>query len=435
MTGSHQPPRLAVLIPTYNRAPLLHETLRSLTRQSIPASEFEVVVGDDGSSDDTAAVVGSFADRLRVSHCFQEDLGFRAGAARNMAARATDAPLLVFLDSGCRAGPELLAHHLRAHLEAPERRAVLGSVHGINATASDAGLRDLYAALEPEEVVRRYEDEPGFTDLRHSLLADDDLDLDRLLVPWIYFFSANFSVAAADYWAVGGFDEDFRGWGGEDLELGLRLWRDGVRLRMHPEAWAVEFPHERDMQANFASFRANMGLLLAKHPEPDVEVGWAEVTQGSMFDWERDCRALARHRRGVRELDVADEIAEATAALPAGARVAVLGCGGRLPARLAPGAVVADFDAALLARATAGRPHPGHHALGLRIPLPPASVDTVLVTSRLAGLWHRWGELITAEAARIGHDVRILTPPSAPPPPYAASEAYAGAQRPTEEQP
>jgi len=69
-----------VIVPTYNRSWLLRETLRQLTRQSLPVADFEVIVSDDGSSDDTAEVVTEFANRLRIRYHFQQDLGFRAAA-------------------------------------------------------------------------------------------------------------------------------------------------------------------------------------------------------------------------------------------------------------------------------------------------------------------------------------------------------------------
>ena len=76
-------PKLSVVIPTYNRSALLAKLLRQLAEQRLPATEFEVIVADDGSSDDTKDVVTSFADRLRIRYHFQEDLGFRAAIARN----------------------------------------------------------------------------------------------------------------------------------------------------------------------------------------------------------------------------------------------------------------------------------------------------------------------------------------------------------------
>ena len=51
-----RPLKCSVIIPTYNRALLLSHTLESLTRQSLPGDEFEVLVIDDGSSDETSSL-------------------------------------------------------------------------------------------------------------------------------------------------------------------------------------------------------------------------------------------------------------------------------------------------------------------------------------------------------------------------------------------
>jgi hypothetical protein len=99
--------------------------------------------------------------------------------------------------------------------------------------------------------------------------------------------------------------------------------------------------------------------------------------------------------------------------LPAGASVVVFGFGGPVPASLPP-ATLLDFDAALLARATADGRHAGHHAIGLRTPLAAKSADAVIITSRLRGLWPRYGKRITAEARRVGRRVLGATAASSP---------------------
>jgi hypothetical protein len=60
----------------------------------------------------------------------------------------------------------------------------------------------------------------------------------------------------------------------------------------------------------------------------------------------------------------------------------------------------------LLARALADGRHTGYQLIGIRTPLRTGSVDTVIITSRLGGLWDRWGEQVLAEAHRIGRQVR-----------------------------
>ena len=86
---------ISVVIPTYNRLPLLQETLASVYSQSVPADE--VIVVDDGSTDGTREWLESEAAAGRLRPLFQPNLG--PSAARNAGARAALRGWLVFLDS------------------------------------------------------------------------------------------------------------------------------------------------------------------------------------------------------------------------------------------------------------------------------------------------------------------------------------------------
>ncbi len=134
MPKSADIPQASVVIPTYNRRAELTKTLETLIEQDIDPRGFEVIVADDGSSDDTADVARSFAGRLRLKYYFHEDLGFRPGAARNAGASLAAAPILIFLDSGTLAGPWPGGRsRRRAHAESAARCAVMGYCYGYNA--------------------------------------------------------------------------------------------------------------------------------------------------------------------------------------------------------------------------------------------------------------------------------------------------------------
>ena len=397
-------PKISVVIPTYNRSAWLRRTLESLAAQDLPRGEFEVVVVDDGSSDDSCDVARSFQDRLRLTYLFQEDLGYRVATARNAGAAAASAPVVAFLDSGTLAGPGWLRAHLAAH-ERPG--AVLGYCYGYQPYVPVPDLERRLATDTPAELVRAYATNPAFQDMRHARLAARDFDLGSFALPWRFFWSMNFSVTARDLAAVGGFDESFRNWGVEDLELGYRMHAAGVPLRFDLDAWAVEGPHERATEANIASGERNAWKFLGMHPEPAVEIFVAHETGDRAGSAEDDFLDLVGWRGQVAGRSVEDEVGRALRALPAGtSRVAVVGAGHRLPGDLDHDLTLVDFDAAALDDATRqGAGGTARHALGVHTGLADGAVDAVLLTSRLDGLWDTWGEDLLREAHRIGTHV------------------------------
>lgn len=401
--------RASVIIPTYNRQDSLRKTLESMTEQDIGTDEFEVVVADDGSSDRSADVAHSFAGRLRLKYCFQEDEGFRVAAARNAGARLAAAPLLIFLDSGALAGPGLVRAHLDAHARSTDSCAVIGYSYGYNAFREERWM-EWHGDPRPAEIFEQCHDHPLFTDIRERDFTRGGSDPMKWPVPWLYFFTGNCSVPAADFWAVGGFDEMFRSWGVEDVELGYRLFHNGTAIALSREAWMIELPTKRPVKRQIFSLMRNGQLFLSKYPEPYVEImadAYFRMNLTTIWD---TAAALERWTREARGIEVRAEIdaAMADAALGPDARLVIFGCGPSVPRSLPP-AVLADFDAGLLARAAAGGAHTGHHTIGLRTLLPSKSADVVMVTSRLRGLWDAHGDQIVSEASRVGHRVMVLT--------------------------
>ena len=396
-------PAISVIIPTYNRRDELRQSLETLTGQELPAAQFEVIVADDGSSDDSAEVAASFDGLLRLKYVWQQDLGYRAAAARNFGARQATAPIFAFLDCGTLAGPGFVGGHLAAH-SAPGRRAVLGYCYGYDGLRKEKWVPDSFGTVSLPEVVRRNVDDPLFQDIRHSEFERVGFDFMKFAVPWSYFTTMNCSMRAAEFWAVGGFDEMFKSWGMEDTELGYRLCHNGVAFTLSLDAWTIEAPIDREVKRRLGSLMRNARMFHDKFREPFVELLVDGLRNLELNTMQADSAMLDHWTEQARELDVTAEIESALRELPTGARVVVFGCGGSVAASLPPAALL-DFDAALLAKATADGRHVGYHAIGLRTELAAKSADAVIVTSRLRGLWPRYGERLLAEAHRVGRHV------------------------------
>lgn len=105
---------VSVLIPAYNAGATLGETLRSVLAQTHPT--LDVVVVDDGSRDDTAAVAASFGERVRVIR--QENSGI--ATARNASLRAARSDFMALLDADDICEPERIAVQLKFMLEHPD---------------------------------------------------------------------------------------------------------------------------------------------------------------------------------------------------------------------------------------------------------------------------------------------------------------------------
>ncbi len=106
-------PHVSIIIPTYNRARLLRQALSSVTSQTF--RDFQIIVVDDGSTDDTAAVCESMPD-VRLVHLKHSGL---PAVARNAGIAASDSELVAFLDSDDQWLPHKLVSQIAVFRENP----------------------------------------------------------------------------------------------------------------------------------------------------------------------------------------------------------------------------------------------------------------------------------------------------------------------------
>jgi glycosyltransferase involved in cell wall biosynthesis len=220
---------ISVVVTTYNRPDALRAVLGGLLAQA--DHNIEILVADDGSRDDTGALVRTVAaaSRLPVRHVWQEDKGFRAGAVRNRAAAAARGDYLVFLDGDCVPRPDWITQHRalaqrgwmvagnRILLSEPFTRLVLASGTPIHAFT-----------LAQWEAAARRGDINRTTPLKTYALGP----LRRIAARrWQRVRTCNLGVWMNDFRAVNGFDEVFEGWGFEDSDLAVRLINHGTRRK------------------------------------------------------------------------------------------------------------------------------------------------------------------------------------------------------------
>lgn len=128
-------PKISVVIPTYNRARFLKEALESVFSQTV--ADREIIVVDDGSSDETRAVLEPFRDRIR--YLYQENAG--GAAARNRGIAAARGEWVAFLDSDDRWEPHALQALLEAASRHPEAGFIIMRACEIDAAGQRTGRR------------------------------------------------------------------------------------------------------------------------------------------------------------------------------------------------------------------------------------------------------------------------------------------------------
>ena len=220
---------LSVAVTTYNRPDALRAVLDGLAAQSDRG--FEVIVADDGSREDTRALVERTGASFPVplAHVWQEDQGFRAGAARNRATKRARGDYIVFLDGDCIPRPDFIARH-RALAE--RGWMVAGNRILLSEEFTARALRErlpLHAWSAPQwRAARRRGDINRTLPLAHLSLGP----LRKIAaLRWQRVRTCNLGVWADDFRRVRGFDESFEGWGFEDSDLAVRLLNAGVRRK------------------------------------------------------------------------------------------------------------------------------------------------------------------------------------------------------------
>lgn len=190
---------ISIIIPAYNAAGTLRECLAACLQQEAPAKE--IIVVDDGSTDDTARI----AENTPGVRCVRQTNRGPA-AARNRGAREATGALLVFTDADCVPHGDWLKELAAAFT--PKTTAA-GGTYGI------ANPQFRLARLVYEEILWRHE------------RLEEEVD---------FLGSFNVAYRKEAFETVGGFDECFRHASGEDNDLAYRLRDAGASLRFVPGA-------------------------------------------------------------------------------------------------------------------------------------------------------------------------------------------------------
>jgi len=246
---------VSVIIPTFNRSKILAKTLDIFKTQSMNHNSYEIIVVDDGSTEDISAVVS--ASELRCNHQIIRlpQRSFNTGKPKNEGAKKAKGDVLVFADCDIM----FFQNTLYSHYEVARQ----GSVSlGHNYTPDNIRLQHPLDTLNMDfsQYTKDYRSIFGLPEDEH-----------KEAFPFRFCNTGNASMLKRMFNDVGGFDENFTKWGYEDNELGYRLWKKGAKFVFNKDAAAIHHPHFRHL---FVQDRfSEMGrYFLKKHPVYEVEI-------------------------------------------------------------------------------------------------------------------------------------------------------------------
>jgi glycosyltransferase involved in cell wall biosynthesis len=237
----------SVVIPTYNRKPILEKCLKALENQQYDPAGYEVVVVDDGSTDGTVDWLQAEASTLPHVRLFQQKhLG--PAAARNLGVEQATGDTIIFIDSDLVVTDQFLQAH------------ATGLTEGARSLGHDRLFtygRVINTCNFEEPTSEPYK----LTDFSAA-----------------YFATGNVAIARTWLEQAGLFDTQFQLYGWEDLELGVRLKQlglvlikcpDAVGYHWHPPFSLEQVPNLIDKEIQ----RGRMGVLFyQKHPTWDVRM-------------------------------------------------------------------------------------------------------------------------------------------------------------------
>ena len=240
----------SVVIPTYNRLPILEKCLKALEQQSVDTSlieNYEIIVVDDGSTDQTI----EYLEREKASFphvCLYQQDHQGPATARNLGIAKAQGDIIIFIDSDLVVKEQFLTAHAFA-LSSEEKKLGHNRLFTYGAVINTCNFTD--PTSEPYKI----------TDFSAA-----------------YFATGNVAIAKTWLEKVGLFDTAFSQYGWEDLELGVRLKQLDLKLikcpaavgyHWHPPFSLEEIPSLIDKEIQ----RGRMGVLFyRKHPSWDVRL-------------------------------------------------------------------------------------------------------------------------------------------------------------------
>jgi glycosyltransferase involved in cell wall biosynthesis len=309
-------PEVSIILISHNKFPQNKFALYSLEKQTFSPAKMEVILVDDCSTDQTVSLK-HYTAPFRFKY-LRSNTNLGRSGTKNLGVREAEGEIVIFLDGEVMVDPDFVANHWR-HYHTAEKIAVSGNASQYSTFSvlcpgfSKEQIKRLHSLAwsKPFLIKRlskrlwvsteRIMDFSEFWQYARKnkrpipLFTKEDLD-DRLfkqlsfLAPyfppqimekygthltgfylaWTFFITRNVSTRKSFLEEVGLFNEEFKGWGSEDWEMGFRLYKNSVKIIEDPEIVSYHQEHPFSKENRREDQMLNYAKFTTLHPEVEV---------------------------------------------------------------------------------------------------------------------------------------------------------------------
>ena len=259
--------KFSFIIPVYNNWKLLKNTLEALNYQEgFCREDYEVVIVDDGSDDDTLSYIRVVNRNYSLKYIFLERCKDSCAArARNYGWRNADGEVIVFIDADIIVRSNYLKE-LERYYSKDRNILVIGSRLMLKEDITVDGIQD-------KSVFEKYTftwERPELHEFRYQIFDENSFNASALKCPWLMSFTCNMSMYKCWLEKIDGFDENFKCWGLEDVELSLRLYLAGIKIVINSKLEVMHQFHgtgnDKISPEKYSGIDKNVDYFLSKHP-------------------------------------------------------------------------------------------------------------------------------------------------------------------------
>lgn len=251
--------KASVIIPVYNQYDSLLKTLYAFSVQNCNKEDYEVIIVDDGSTDETRLITNQWlCEKYGISIKIVHNTNNGRAYSRNCGVENAIAEYIIFVD--CDRVPEL--DFVEKHLAWKDDETV---DIVIGQSLDFFGRIDDISEPLNWETINRFSRIPNFLK-RITKIYDSQFKTDSSLV-WMSFLVGNSSMEKEVWLEIGGFDNEIKKWGFEHFDFAYRAWKKKKKFAYDCNIKNYHIPHPREKGFYEKAIEENIIMFSEKYPE------------------------------------------------------------------------------------------------------------------------------------------------------------------------